>query len=66
MSEPRLARGPLRPRLRMRLHLDYWSATSTALELVPCQRVRATAQKIAMASAVQITLFCAPVACQPI
>jgi hypothetical protein len=38
--EVRLARGPLRPRLRMRLHLDHWSATSTALELIPCQRVR--------------------------
>jgi hypothetical protein len=36
----RLARGPLRPRMRMRLHLDHWSATSTALELIPCQRVR--------------------------
>ena len=35
-----MARGPLRPRLRMRLHLDHWSATSTALELIPCQRVR--------------------------
>jgi hypothetical protein len=24
----------------MRLHLDHWSAASTALELIPCQRVR--------------------------
>jgi hypothetical protein len=41
--EVRLARGPLRPRLRMQLHLDHWSATSTALELIPCQWVRPSA-----------------------
>ena len=42
--EVRLARGPLRPPLRMRLHLDCWSSSSpTALELIPCRRVRATA-----------------------
>jgi hypothetical protein len=39
----RLARGPLRPPLRMRLDLDRWSATSTAVELIPCRRVRPTA-----------------------
>ena len=39
----RLARGPLRPPLRMRLDIDRWSATSTALELIPCQRIRPTA-----------------------
>ena len=39
-----LARGPLRPPLRMRLHVDCWSSSSTtALELIPCRRVRATA-----------------------
>jgi hypothetical protein len=38
--EARLARGLLRPPVRMRLGIDYWSATSTALELIPCQRVR--------------------------
>jgi len=39
-----LARGPLRPPLRMRLNLDCWSRPSgTALELIPCGRVRATA-----------------------
>jgi hypothetical protein len=41
--EVRLARGPLRPLLRMRLHIDRWSASSTALELIPCGRVRPTA-----------------------
>jgi hypothetical protein len=30
----RLARGPLRPLLRMRLDIDHWSSTSTG---VPCQ-----------------------------
>jgi len=39
----RLARGPLRPLLRMRLDIDRWSASSTALELIPCGRVRPTA-----------------------
>jgi hypothetical protein len=41
--EVRLARGPLRPLARMRLDIDYWSATRSALELVPCQRVRPSA-----------------------
>ena len=39
----RLARGPLRPPLRMRLELDRWSATSTVAELIPDGRVRPTA-----------------------
>jgi len=38
--EVRLARGALRRPLRMRLDIDRWSATSTALTLIPCQRVR--------------------------
>jgi hypothetical protein len=40
-----LARGPLRPPLRMRLDIDRWSTPSsrTALELIPCQLVRPTA-----------------------
>lgn len=38
--EVRLARGPLRRPLRMRLDIDHWSATSTALTLIPCQPVR--------------------------
>jgi hypothetical protein len=39
-----LARGPLRPLLRMRLDIDRWSPSParTALELIPCQRVRPT------------------------
>lgn len=38
----RLARGPLRPRLRMRLDIDLWSPSSTALELIPGKRVQPT------------------------
>jgi hypothetical protein len=41
--EVRLARGPLRPLRRMRLDIDRWSSSSTALELIPCGRVRPTA-----------------------
>ena len=38
----RLARGPLYPPLRMRLEIDRWSASSTAVELIPCRLVRPT------------------------
>ena len=38
----RLARGPLHPPLRMRLDIDRWSSSSTALELIPCRLVRPT------------------------
>ena len=38
----RLARGPLDPPLRMRLEIDRWSASSTAVELIPCRLVRPT------------------------
>jgi len=41
--EVRLARGPLRPPARMRLDIEPWSPTDTALELIPCQRVRPSA-----------------------
>jgi hypothetical protein len=43
--EVRLARGPLRPPLRMRLNIDRWSwlPARTALELIPCERTRPTA-----------------------
>jgi len=39
----RLARGALRPRLRMRVDIDRWSSSSTAVELIPGGRVRPTA-----------------------
>jgi hypothetical protein len=38
--EVRLARGPGRRPVRMRLELEPWSAGRTALELIPGQRVR--------------------------
>lgn len=38
-----LARGPLRSLLRMRLDIDRWSPSRTALELIPCQLVRPAA-----------------------
>jgi hypothetical protein len=41
--EVRLARGALRAPLRMRLDIDRMSASSTALELIPCARVRPAA-----------------------
>ena len=44
--EVRLARGPLRLLLRMRLNIDCWSCSPprSVLELIPCGRVRATAR----------------------
>ena len=39
----RLARGPLYPPLRMRLEIDRWSSSSTALELIPGRLVPPTA-----------------------
>jgi hypothetical protein len=39
----RLARGPLRRLLHMRLDIDRWSSSTTAMELIPCGRVRPTA-----------------------
>ncbi len=43
--EVRLARGRLRPLLRMSLDIDRWTRppARTSLELIPCQRVRPTA-----------------------
>jgi hypothetical protein len=39
----RLARGPVYPMLRMRLEIDRWSSSSTALELIPGRLVQPTA-----------------------
>ncbi|MFY9998118.1 MAG: hypothetical protein WAK76_01360 [Trebonia sp.] len=38
----RLARGALRPLLRMGIDIDRWSSSSTALELIPGGYVRPT------------------------
>ena len=43
----RLARGPLRPPVRMRLEIAPWYTGATALELIPCQRVRPSAAYLA-------------------
>ena len=39
----RLGRGAMYPTLRMRLEIDRWSSSSTALELIPDRLVRPTA-----------------------
>jgi len=41
----RLARGPLRPLLWMRLDIDHWACSPprTALELIPCRYIRPSA-----------------------
>lgn len=39
----RLARGAVRPLLRMRVDIDRWSSSSTAVELIPGGRVWPTA-----------------------
>ena len=41
--EVRLARGRLRPPVRMRLEIAAWYAGATVLELIPCTRVRPSA-----------------------
>ena len=45
--EVRLARGRLRPPVRMRLDIAPWYTGATALELIPCQRVRPGAAYLA-------------------
>ena len=42
-----LGRGPLRPPVRMRLDIAPWYTGATALELIPCQRVRPSAAYLA-------------------
>ena len=42
-TEIRLALGRLRPPLGMRLDIDCWSSSSTAVALIPCGHIRPTA-----------------------
>jgi len=42
-----LGRGPLRAPVRMRLEIAPWYSGATALELIPCQRVRPSAAYLA-------------------
>ena len=46
--EVRLARGRLRPPVRMRLEIAPWHAGATVFELIPCQRVRPSAGYLAV------------------
>lgn len=54
----RLARGPLRPSVRMRLEFAPCSPTATALELIPCQRVRPSAAYFAAGHRLMDSLTC--------
>jgi hypothetical protein len=45
--EVRLARGRLRPPVRMRLEIAPWYTGATVFELIPCQRVRPSAAYVA-------------------
>ena len=53
----RLRRGPLRPLLRMRLDIDRWSASCTAVELILCRRVRPTAAYFRADQLVEVHCF---------
>jgi hypothetical protein len=54
----RLARGPLHPLLRMRLDIDRWSSSSTALELIPSKLVRPTADYFRAGRLLRDSLTC--------
>jgi hypothetical protein len=56
--EVRLSRGPLRPPVRMRLEFEPWSPTATALDLIPCQRVRPSAAYFAAGHRLLDSLTC--------
>ena len=64
--EVRLARARLRPRVRMQLHLDHWSATATAVELIPCGHVRPSAAYFRAGRALLDTLTGAVAASPPV
>ena len=64
--EVRLARGRLRPPLRMRLDIDHWSATSTTLTLIPCQRVRPSTDYFQAGRRLLDSLTCAVPAHPPV
>ena len=56
--EVRLARGRLRPPVRMRLEIAPWYAGGTVLELIPCQRVRPSAAYFAAGDRLLDSLTC--------
>jgi hypothetical protein len=63
--EIRLARGPLHLPVRMRLDIDSWSPTATALELIPCQRIRPSAAYFAAGHRLLDSLTHTPPVCIP-
>ena len=56
--EVRLARGRLRPPVRMRLEITPWYADATVLDLIPCQRVRPSAAYFAAGDRLLDSLTC--------
>ena len=56
--EVRLARGRLRPPVRMRLEIAPWYADATVLDLIPCQRVRPSAAYFAAGDRLLDSLTC--------
>lgn len=64
--EVRLARGPLRPRVRMQLHLDHWSAAATAVELIPNGHPRPSAAYFSAGRALLDALTRAVAAAPPV
>lgn len=54
----RLTRGPLYPMLRMRLEIDRWSSSSTALELIPSRLVRPTTDYFRAGRLLLVSLTC--------
>jgi hypothetical protein len=63
--QARLGRGPLRRPLRMRLEIDRWSPTATALALICCQRARPATGYFRAGRHLLDTLTRAAAACPP-
>ena len=61
----RLGRGPVRSPVRMRLEIAPWYTGATALELIPCQRVRPSAAYFAAGHHLLDTLTSPLPACVP-
>lgn len=61
----RLRPGPLRPPVRMRLDIDHWSPTATALALICCQRAQPTTGYFRAGRHLLDTLTRAVAACPP-
>jgi len=64
--EVRLARGRLRPPVRMRLEIAPWYAGATVLELIPCRQVRPSAAYFAAGHGLLDSLTRALPVCVPV